>query len=250
MTNHYKIVIPFYNVEDWIRRTVLSVKRQKYVDFECILINDLSTDKTEEMILKEIGNDSRFRLINNTKKKYPFENIRHALETSSPSKDDVVVILHGDDWLAHSRVLDTLTEEYKKSDCWMTYGSYVEYPSMQRGKFSQPLSDTVIENNTYRKSPWVTSHLQTFKYALWQSLPDQCFKEKIEKEHYFMGAWDLAWTYPLLELAGSRSHYIKEVLYIYNRQNPLNVDKIDRTNQLNSENLIRNMPSLLPLKEL
>lgn len=250
MGNHYKIIIPFYNVESWIRRTVLSVLHQNYENFQCIMINDLSTDNTSEMILKEIGDDKRFKLINNSEKKYPFENIKLALEGASPSKEDVIIILHGDDWFAHGRVLDTLNSEYESNDCWMTYGSYVEYPSMKRGKFSQELNPLVIKENSYRQSPWVTSHLQTFKYGLWQHLGEESFKDNEEKEHYFMGAWDLAWTYPLLELAGKKSHYIKEILYIYNRQNPLNVDKIDRSNQLNSENLIRNMSPLQPLREL
>jgi glycosyltransferase involved in cell wall biosynthesis len=250
MNRHFKIVIPFYNVEDWIRRTVLSVKHQNYESFQCIMINDLSTDNTVDLITKEIEGDDRFMLIQNKEKKYPFENIKTALETTSPDKEDVVVILHGDDWLAHGRVLSVLNEKYKKKDCWMTYGSYVEYPSMQRGKFSQKVDDNVIQNNSFRKAEWSTSHLQTFKYALWSHLEDESFKEPENKEHHFMGAWDLAWTYPLLELAGSKSHYIKEVLYIYNRQNPLNVDKVDRSNQLDSEQIIRNMKPMKPLEEL
>jgi len=250
MKNHYKIIVPFYNVEKWIRKTILSIKHQDQTDFQCVLIDDLSTDNTVEVIKKEIEGDSRFLLLQNEEKKYPFENTRYALNTVRPHKEDIIVLVDGDDWFAHGRVLSTLNKEYERTGCWMTYGSYVEYPSMIRGKFSQPVPQPVIEQNKFRQVPWTTSHLHTFKYGLWANLKKECFIEEEGKKHHFMSAWDLARTYPLLEMAGSKSHYIQEVLYIYNRQNPLNVDKIDHKVQLETENTIRQMEPQIPLEIL
>ena len=250
MSNHFKVVIPFYNVDKWIRKTLLSVKHQSHKDFQCILIDDLSTDESVEIIKKTIDGDDRFLLIENTEKKYPFENIRSALSTTAPSKEDVVVVLHGDDWLATKDSLKILNEEYIKHSCWMTYGSYVEYPSGIVGKFSKKVPDYVIDNNCIREAPWTTSHLQTFKYGLWDSLSDECFVESGDREHHFMYAWDLAWTYPLFELAGHKSHFINKVLYVYNRDNPLNVDKVDHATQLATEQRIRGMKRCSPLEEL
>ena len=56
--------------------------------------------------------------------------------------------------------------------------------------------------------------------------------------------------FPLIELAGKRSHYIPDILYVYNRANPLNVDKVERQLQLQTETLIRNMTPYEPLKEI
>ena len=61
MSNHFKIIIPFYNVEKWIKICIRSVKAQDYNDYECILIDDISTDKSAAIAKKEIGTDKRFK---------------------------------------------------------------------------------------------------------------------------------------------------------------------------------------------
>ena len=38
--------------------------------------------------------------------------------------------------------------------------------------------------------------------------------------------------YPMVEMAGAHARYVKDVLYIYNRVNVLNDDKVQRANQL------------------
>jgi glycosyltransferase involved in cell wall biosynthesis len=251
MNNHIKIIIPFYNVEEWIDKTVNSIKLQEYDNYQCIMIDDISTDGTVDIIKKITGSDDRFLLIENEEKKYPLENIRFALDKSQPSKDDIIVIVHGDDWLATPKALAILNEEYKKNDCWLTYGNYVEYPSMRKGKFSQKVPQDVIDNNLIRNIPWMTSHLHTFKYGLWDQIdPERSFTEGESVEHSFYGAWDLAWMFPLFELAGNRSHFIDKILYMYNRANPLNVDKLDHQRQLQSEAKLRGMERYSPLNEL
>jgi glycosyltransferase involved in cell wall biosynthesis len=251
MDNHFKIIIPLYNVEKWINKTIKSIQLQNYDNFQCIVIDDISTDNTNNKIQEMIKNDNRFLLIKNEEKKYPLENIRTAFNASNPSKEDIIVIVHGDDWLASPNVLTILDKEYKENDCWLTYGSYVEFPDMIRGKFSKKVPKNIIDNNLIRVSPWMTSHLHTFKYGLWKHIvPEKSFIESEQKQHHFYGAWDLAWMFPLFELAGHKSHFVKEMLYIYNRENPLNVDKVDHQRQLESENMLREMEKYLPLSEL
>ena len=70
MGNHFKIIVPFYNVEQWIRMTTRSVRMQDYDNFECILVDDISTDDSIKVAKKEIGEDKRFRIIENKVKKY------------------------------------------------------------------------------------------------------------------------------------------------------------------------------------
>lgn len=59
------VIIPAYNHEDYIEDCVLSVIGQTYENIEIIIINDGSTDKTEEKILKIIEcNDRRIHYVN------------------------------------------------------------------------------------------------------------------------------------------------------------------------------------------
>lgn len=56
------IIIPCYNSDKYIKETIDSVKKQIYQDWECIIVNDGSTDQSEQIIKDNI--DDRFILIN------------------------------------------------------------------------------------------------------------------------------------------------------------------------------------------
>tara|TARA_R110002110_G_scaffold16876_2_gene72450 strand:+ start:23 stop:784 length:762 start_codon:yes stop_codon:yes gene_type:complete len=253
MGNHFKIIVPLYNIEKWAIRMIRSIKLQDYENYECILVNDLSSDNSLEIIKKEVGDDRRFKIIDNEEKKYVLRNIIEALASSSPEKEDIIVILDGDDWFAKKNVLSTLNSIYNTTECWLTYGSYVEYPSGALGKFSKKVPDHVVEKNLFRDSAWSTSHLRSWRFAIWEHINyEESFVETdpIVENNHFCNCWDLAYMFPLLELAGSKIHFIKEVLYVYNRDNPLNVDKLNHNIQLQMEQKIRNMKKYFPLRNI
>jgi glycosyltransferase involved in cell wall biosynthesis len=54
------IVIPCYNQGKYIKETIDSLKASTYKNFQCVIINDGSTDNSDEIIKKEIENDKRF----------------------------------------------------------------------------------------------------------------------------------------------------------------------------------------------
>lgn len=56
------IIIPAYNCEYKIKRTIDTIKKQTN-NFEAIIVNDGSTDNTEKVIIENIKNDNRFRYI-------------------------------------------------------------------------------------------------------------------------------------------------------------------------------------------
>lgn len=238
MNNRFIIIVPFYNVEKWIKYNIRSVRKQTYKNFKCILIDDMSTDNSCNVIKNEIKNDNRFTLIKNTKKKYALQNIVDAIQLANPSSEDIIVTLDGDDWLYSSDVLSYLNDSYNQEDCWLTYGSYVEYPSGAVGKFSKKVPQAVIENNAFRKSPWYSSHLRTFKFHLWDSIDKNDLLDT-EGDFYKM-AWDLSFMLPMLEMAATRSIYIPEIMYVYNLSNPLNDHKVDNSYQMRLEREIRN----------
>ena len=58
------ILVPIYNVEEYLPLCLETIKNQSFKDFECILINDGSTDNSLEIIKKTVKDDKRFSLIN------------------------------------------------------------------------------------------------------------------------------------------------------------------------------------------
>ena len=55
------VIIPVYNAESTLRRCVDSVLAQTFTDFECLLINDGSKDKSGEICEEYAARDSRIR---------------------------------------------------------------------------------------------------------------------------------------------------------------------------------------------
>ena len=59
------IIVPAYNEEALLEETIKSLKAQTFKNFECIVIDDCSTDQTKVVATNSFGGDSRFRLISN-----------------------------------------------------------------------------------------------------------------------------------------------------------------------------------------
>lgn len=57
------IVIPAYNAGKFLRNCLDSVLSQSFTDWECIIVNDGSTDDTSSIVRQYIAQDSRFRLV-------------------------------------------------------------------------------------------------------------------------------------------------------------------------------------------
>jgi glycosyltransferase involved in cell wall biosynthesis len=58
------IIIPIYNREYLIQETLQSIKKQTYANWECIIVDDGSTDDTVNVTNNLIKNDVRFQLYN------------------------------------------------------------------------------------------------------------------------------------------------------------------------------------------
>lgn len=67
MNNIVSIVMPAYNCDSFIKQSIESVINQTYKNWELIIINDCSTDKTEEII--KSYSDKRITTYKNNKQK-------------------------------------------------------------------------------------------------------------------------------------------------------------------------------------
>ena len=65
MKNNFlvSVIIPVYNTEKYLRDCLDSIISQSYTNWECILIDDGSTDKSGEILLEYAKKDARFKVI-------------------------------------------------------------------------------------------------------------------------------------------------------------------------------------------
>ena len=232
MSTKFKIIIPTYNTEDYIQKAIDSVKNQTYDNYECIIIDDDSKDKTLEVIMKNILHDSKFKMIHNMNNVGALANIVKGINSICNDKEDVVVILDGDDQLYDEYVLSTLNEIYENEDVWMTYGSFLQ-ESCNAIRCNVP-----IENFDRKLRIHSPSHLRTYKYGLFKLINDDDLRD--ENGEYYRMTGDFAVTFPLMEMAGERSRHVNRIMYLYNDYNPLNDFKKDLTNQERIEMRLRN----------
>lgn len=103
----FSIIIPLYNKEKHIKDTLDSVWAQSFTDFEVIVVNDGSTDKSLEII--QSINDERLQLFS-----IKNQGVSHARNYGiSKANSDLIVFLDADDlWLEHH--LQDLKELYEE----------------------------------------------------------------------------------------------------------------------------------------
>lgn len=60
------VIVPVYNVETYLEECLDSIQNQTYTDFEVLLVNDGSTDRSKAICERYCQTDKRFRLMNQT----------------------------------------------------------------------------------------------------------------------------------------------------------------------------------------
>ena len=98
------VIIPVYNVEEYIRECLTSVVNQTLKDIEIIVVNDGTEDQSIERIKDIITNDIRIKLIN--KENGGLSSARNVGITNACS--EYLLFLDSDDYLT----LDALDELY------------------------------------------------------------------------------------------------------------------------------------------
>jgi glycosyltransferase involved in cell wall biosynthesis len=230
-----KIITTVYNAEKYIDKCIKSVLNQDLDDWEMYITDDGSGDKTADIIKKY--NDNRiFSKFITKNKRAPLEYIVNSIYGSSPSDEDIIILLDGDDWLASNDVFSYLSNIYSKdSNLLMTYGQF--HPSDSAySNFCKPIDDVY----RYRESgSWVTSHLRTFKFKLFKNIKNEDLIDP-KTGAYYPSAWDVAIILPMLEMSGNDRYIcIEKILYIYNNENQINDMTIRKSEQLNYANDIR-----------
>lgn len=237
------VVVPSYNNQAWCEGNLLSILTQEYTNFKVIFIDDHSTDGTYEKVsayLQKYDRDQKVALIRNPYRIGALANLFKAIHMCDPF--DIIITVDGDDALYHPEVLKRINEIYQDENVWLTYGQFIEYPTNYIGG-AREIPDHVIANNAFRDYDWVSTHLRTFYAWLFQSIDKE---DLMYNNLFFQVAGDLAFMFPLLEIAGSHSVFVPEILYRYNVANPLNDRKIYYEQQIAMEKIIRSRKKYSP----
>ena len=153
----FSVVIPLFNKENFIERTLKSVLSQSFNDFELIVINDGSTDKSLEItenILKERGN---CKIINQVNKGLSAARNRGIRE----SKGELIAFLDADDLWKHDflNCIYFLSNKYHNEKVFAT-----NCESFYIGK-NQNLIDDTFDYNHELISDYFMRQRNMFSYS-------------------------------------------------------------------------------------
>ncbi len=94
------VILPFYNAEQSLNHAIESIASQSLKDFECILINNNSTDKSIEIAENWTKKDKRFILIHEQRQGVMFASNAG----SEKAKGEYIARMDADDWSYPSRL--------------------------------------------------------------------------------------------------------------------------------------------------
>lgn len=119
MTPRASFVIPAYNGDRWLSKTIHSCREQTIKQIEIIIVNDGSTDFTKDIAEWHASEDKRIRVFNR-------ENAGRSAARNfgnDQAESDLIMVLDADDLATRNRTKDTLTAfQLKKPD--FLYGSF------------------------------------------------------------------------------------------------------------------------------
>lgn len=231
----FAIVILGKNNGAFVEKTLNSVFSQNYSDYHVFYIDDASDDGSFSFVsslIEDSPHRDRVTLIHNEEKLGTIQNLQKVV--SICDENEVIVILNGDDWLAHEWVLSTLNRYYVNPEIWLTFGQFRNFPNYSLGI---DLSKIQFEKSL-RTQPFFASHLKTFYGWL--------FKKISEADLVFSAAEDLAYMFPMLEMAKNHVAMVPDTLYIANAEVE---SKDDKDSYFVCEQMIRSMESYTPIAE-
>lgn len=118
------VVVPVYNVEQYLRRCVDSILSQTYKNIEVILVDDGSTDNSGKICDKYAKNDKRIKVQH--KDNGGLSSARNAgIKTMN---GEYVSFVDSDDWI-EPNYLEVLHENLKKNHCDISMVKhFIDYP--------------------------------------------------------------------------------------------------------------------------
>ena len=114
----FSVIICAYNLEKIIKVSLESVLMQRFKNFELIVVDDCSTDKTYEVLKKYEKKDSRIRVLRNETNSGPSISRNNAVDIA---KGEYIVYLDGDDTLYDRNTLEKVDKVIGNDNPDITY---------------------------------------------------------------------------------------------------------------------------------
>lgn len=236
--NKFTVIVPVYNVEEYLQECLESIINQDYNDIEIILVEDGSTDRSKEICDIYANKDCRIKVVYKSN-----SGLSAARNTGlDVCSGKYIMFLDSDDYLENKKVISNFVKIFEENNCDLIYGAYTGFNDikhdMRINKKNINISNEDIENLDTEeailkifdsKSYQCTAYTKIYKRSLIESNKLR-FKEGIYHE-------DEEWT-PRVLIKSSKIYIYKEPFYM-RRYRPDSI--MTSRDDLKIQNRIRDM---------
>lgn len=121
MRKKVSVIVPVYNTEKYLKRCIDSIVNQTYANLEIILVDDGSTDNSQNICKEYAQADKRICVISG--ENYGVSHARN--EGMRKATGDFLYFVDSDDLLSINAI-DTMVKEFEKVDCELVIAGYSE----------------------------------------------------------------------------------------------------------------------------
>ena len=152
------VITPFYNTEQYLAECIESVLAQDYYNFEYILVDNCSTDRSGIIAEAYAGLDPRIRLVKNTHFLQQIGNYNYAVDLSS-NESQYCKIVEADNYI-FPQCLSLMVKAFEQSDSIGLVSSYWLEGDVLCGS-GYPFPRTLISGRE-----WGAAHLRSQAHVL------------------------------------------------------------------------------------
>lgn len=196
------VIVPVYNVYDYLDKCLNSLTKQTVKNFEVIIVNDGSTDNSQEIIDKYVLANSNMHSF--IKENGGLSSARnYGLEKAT---GDYVLFLDSDDYY-EPNTIEILTKEAQNDYDIITFQMYIDEKDKVK-KASMEMADFIYDENI----------LPSKKLLLYNpSACDKMFKKELFNNLKFVTGkyYEDLGTIPLLAMYTDKIKYTNHYLYHY-----------------------------------
>lgn len=197
-----------------------SIINQDYKNYKLVVIDDASDDGTGDLIRIFLKNSKlppeRYFFIQNKERLSAVPNINNAIKNYC-DKDDIAVLVSGDDELLGKLVFKVLNVVYQTKKPGVAYTNHF-YGKLHENDFDKGYSRTYslgeIKNKLYRFIGQKFGHMRTFLVSLFLEIKEEHMRHRDGR--WVDATYDETFILPMLEMACDSIEYIDEYVYLYN----------------------------------
>ncbi len=191
------IITPTYNSQKTIEENIKSVLSQKFTNWEQIIIDNCSTDKTLEIVNKF---KNRKIKIFSEKDKGIYDALNKGIKIST---GNIISILHSDDFFFNNNSLKLVEKNFRLNNCGIIFGDLIYLKKNNKNKIFRYWQSCDFKKGSFFKG-WSPPHPSFFvKKEVYTN-----FGYYIRK---FGNSADIELMYRFLEKKEIRSKYINSI---------------------------------------